>query len=197
MRIDLTPVFQAIIALLAALITYKLIPWIKARTTKNQQDNLAMLCRTLVYAAEQIFGSGTGKDKMQYVLDALEEAGYDVDSEKIKAAIECAVREMNIYDGPVKLPEADNAENSYTMKVKDGIALEDLPFEALVSFCVDNGFGLPDEMPAGNKEARRIALLNWLDSKFANDNGEMDIRRADDAPEDTSGVIHPPENDAE
>ncbi|MBQ8708538.1 MAG: hypothetical protein IJ523_10665 [Succinivibrionaceae bacterium] len=105
MKIDLTPVFQAIIALLAALITYKLIPWIKARTTKNQQDNLAMLCRTLVYAAEQIFGSGTGKDKMQYVLDALEEAGYDVDSEKIKAAIECAVREMNIYDGPVKLPE--------------------------------------------------------------------------------------------
>ena len=32
MNIDLTPIFQAIIALLAALVTYKLVPWIKART---------------------------------------------------------------------------------------------------------------------------------------------------------------------
>ena len=32
MNINLTPIIQAIIALLAALITYKLIPWIKANS---------------------------------------------------------------------------------------------------------------------------------------------------------------------
>ena len=37
MNINLTPILQALIALLASLITYKLIPWIKARTTAEQQ----------------------------------------------------------------------------------------------------------------------------------------------------------------
>lgn len=195
MKIDLTPVFQAFIAVLAALITYKLIPWIKSKTTENQQENLAILCKTLVYGAEQIFGSKQGKEKLQYVLDALEEAGYDVDSEKIRAAIEAAVREMNIYGNDLETVKG----NAYTLPVKDGIALEDLPFESLVSFCVDNGFGLPDEMPAGNKEARRVALLYWLDNKFANGSGIVeDIRKADDVPEETPGVNdHPPENGAE
>ena len=51
--IDLTPIFEAILALLAALVTYKLIPWIKARTTAEQQSLLAATVKTLVYAAEQ------------------------------------------------------------------------------------------------------------------------------------------------
>ena len=54
MNIDLTPIFQAIIALLAALVTYKLVPWIKARTTESQQALLSATVRTLVYAAEQL-----------------------------------------------------------------------------------------------------------------------------------------------
>lgn len=34
--IDLTPIFQAVIGFLAALITYRLIPWIQANTTPQQ-----------------------------------------------------------------------------------------------------------------------------------------------------------------
>ena len=45
--IDLTPIFEAILALLAALVTYKLIPWIKARTTAEQQSLLAATVKTL------------------------------------------------------------------------------------------------------------------------------------------------------
>lgn len=99
------------------------------------------------------------------------------------------------------------AENTTELN-KDDIVLEDLPFESLVGFCVDNGFGLPDEMPAGNKEARRIALLNWLDTKFAtggyvempDDPVRAKSQDAQDnsALEDTLGVMnHPPENSAE
>ena len=54
--IDLTPIFQAIIALLAALVTYKLIPWIKSKTTESQQKNMRALVKVLVYAAEQLYG---------------------------------------------------------------------------------------------------------------------------------------------
>ena len=59
--IDLTGIVQAILALLAALVTYKLIPWIKARTTESQQAVLMATVRTLVYAAEQLFGAGKGE----------------------------------------------------------------------------------------------------------------------------------------
>ena len=38
--IDLTPIFQAVLGILAALITHKLIPWIQARTTAQQQEML-------------------------------------------------------------------------------------------------------------------------------------------------------------
>ena len=71
--IDLTPILEAIIALIAALVTYKLIPWLKARTTESQQAILMATVRTLVYAAEQLYGAGKGKEKLQYVKQKLQE----------------------------------------------------------------------------------------------------------------------------
>ena len=92
--IDLTPVLQAVITLLAALITYRLIPWIRARTTEQQQANLSAMASTLVYAAEQLFGANSGTDKLNYVTDILRKRGYDVDSQEVLATIEAAVHQM-------------------------------------------------------------------------------------------------------
>lgn len=89
--IDLTPIIQAVIALLAALVTYKLVPWIKARTTAEQQANLQAVVRVLVYAAEQIYGSGNGAAKLDYVVAELEQRGFTAD----RAAIEAAVKQMS------------------------------------------------------------------------------------------------------
>ena len=88
--IDLTPIFEAILALLAALVTYKLIPWIKARTTAEQQSLLAATVKTLVYAAEQLYGAGKGAEKLDYVIAELEKRGFTAD----RAAIEAAVKEQ-------------------------------------------------------------------------------------------------------
>lgn len=90
--IDLTPIFEAIIALIAALVTYKLIPWIKAKTTESQQAILMATVRTLVYAAEQLYGAGKGKEKFTYVRQKLQEKGFDIDVD----AIEAAVKEITI-----------------------------------------------------------------------------------------------------
>lgn len=92
--IDLTPIFQAVIALLAALVTYKLIPWIKSRTTQQQQENLSAAAKIVVFAAEQIYGAGHGDDKLEYALAALRRAGFDLDTTLAREAIERAVREM-------------------------------------------------------------------------------------------------------
>ncbi len=90
--IDLTPLFQAVIGFLAALVTYKLIPWIQARTTAQQQELLRAAVSVAVYAAEQLYGAGAGKDKLMYVRGQLAKKGYHVDIDEIEAA----VRELTV-----------------------------------------------------------------------------------------------------
>lgn len=89
MNIDLTPIIEAIIALMAALVTYKLIPWIKARTTGEQQALMMATVRTLVFAAEQLYGAGQGAAKLEFVEAELKARGFSVD----RAAIEAAIKE--------------------------------------------------------------------------------------------------------
>ena len=93
--IDLTPIFNAIIALVAALISVKLIPWIKSKTTGQQQANLYAAAQIAVFAAEQIYGAGQGDAKFQYVKEALEAAGFKLDGTLAYQAIENAVYQMN------------------------------------------------------------------------------------------------------
>lgn len=85
--IDLTPIIEAIIALLAAIVTYKVIPWIKAKTTNEQYAMLEATIRTLVFAAEQIYGAGRGEDKLNYVIDHLKARGFAVDRAEIEASV--------------------------------------------------------------------------------------------------------------
>jgi len=93
--IDLTPLFQAVIAFLAALVSYKLIPWIHARTTAQQQEMLRAAVAVTVYAAEQLYSAGSGKDKLMYVKGQLAKKGYRVDIDEIEAA----VRELTVISG--------------------------------------------------------------------------------------------------
>lgn len=85
--IDLTPIFQAVIALVVALITYKLIPWIKAHSTAEQQVVIKAVVKTLVFAAEQVYGASNGPAKLDYVVKGLEERGFTVDRAVIEATI--------------------------------------------------------------------------------------------------------------
>lgn len=97
--IDLTPVFQAAIALLAALVTRRLVPWIKSKTTENQQNMMMSVVRTMVFAAEQLYGAGNGAAKLEYVKRQLIILGYDVDTALIKNAIESMIKELSFEEG--------------------------------------------------------------------------------------------------
>ena len=89
-NIDLTPLLNAILALLAAIITAKVIPWIKSKTNVEQQILLEATIRILVTAAEQLYGAGHGSEKLDYVKAELEKRGFTFD----RAAIEAAVRDL-------------------------------------------------------------------------------------------------------
>ena len=93
---DITPIIEAVAALIAALITAFVIPYIKGKTTANQQQQINAWVRIAVTAAEQIYtGSGRGAEKKEYVIKWLREHGMTVDESKLDALIEAAVYDLN------------------------------------------------------------------------------------------------------
>lgn len=93
--IDLTPIINAAIVLLAGIITAFVLPWVKAyvlpwieaNTTEKQRNVLQGLYKTAVYAAEQIYGSGYGQDKLEYAKNYIRDKGYTVDYDMIEATV--------------------------------------------------------------------------------------------------------------
>lgn len=93
---DITPIVEAIFALLAAVVAYILIPYIKSKTTEEQRQNINGWIKIAVAAAEQIYvGAGRGAEKKLYVLDFLESKGFKIDENSVDAMIEAAVLELN------------------------------------------------------------------------------------------------------
>lgn len=98
MNIDLTQIILAVIALISAVLTGFVIPWLKSKisvengkVTETQAALLKLAINTAVRAAEQLYNSDEGQKKKAYVLDILKAQGYEVDQLAIDAAIEAAV----------------------------------------------------------------------------------------------------------
>lgn len=93
--IDFTPVLQAIVGLCAAIITTFVVPYIKSKTTLEQQTQINEWIKIAVSAAEQVYdGPGQGDKKKAYVLTWLAGHGIAVDEDKLDAMIEAAVYEL-------------------------------------------------------------------------------------------------------
>lgn len=96
--IDLTPIVEAVITLLMALITAFLIPWLKQRIGADKIGEVQKWVKIAVEAAEMIYvGAGRGAEKKQYVIDYLANKGYKLDTESIDVLIESAV--LKIQNG--------------------------------------------------------------------------------------------------
>ena len=112
---DITVIIEAVFALLAAVITAIVIPYIKSKTTASQQAEINAWVKIAVTAAEQIYtGSGRGEEKKAYVLNWLQEHGITVDAEKLDALIEAAVYELTQGIIPlegVAIVEGEGSEN--------------------------------------------------------------------------------------
>lgn len=94
---DLTPIVNAVITLIAAIVTTFLIPWIKSKIDAAKLDQIVEWVGIAVRAAEQIYNeSGMGEKKKQYVLDFLASKGFTLDPDSINAMIEAAVKDLNI-----------------------------------------------------------------------------------------------------
>lgn len=92
---NVTPIVEAVLTLIAVVITALVIPYIRSKTTADQQAQLSGWISIAVTAAEQIYsGSGRGAEKKEYVLKWLNARGITVDSAQLDAMIEAAVYEL-------------------------------------------------------------------------------------------------------
>lgn len=94
MNIDYTELLQALIALLAAIITTFLIPYIKKKLSTENVEELRKWVGIAVKAAEQIYGSKTGLEKKEYVLSFLNSKGIKFDVDEVSALIESEVYKL-------------------------------------------------------------------------------------------------------
>ena len=102
---DMTPIIEAVIALVFVVIAVFVIPYIRSKTTLSQQAEIQSLVTIAVTAAEQIFrGTGLGAKKKAYVLQWLQDHGVTVNLDKLDAMIESAVHELNV-SAPLLLGE--------------------------------------------------------------------------------------------
>lgn len=111
MNIDITPIVEAIVALIAALITAFVIPWLKSKLTAEKLEKIKLWVQIAVEAAEQLYtGSGRGAEKKAYVVDFLNSKGYTLDPDSLDKLIEAAVFNLPKYLEGVLVGEAADTE---------------------------------------------------------------------------------------
>ena len=106
--IDLTSIINALRALIAAIISAFLIPWIRSKT--NEQDRVELLrwVEIAVAAAQQLYHQHDGNVRLEYAMALLEDWGFNVDDTTVINAVEAAVLQLHqqLFDADVEaLPE--------------------------------------------------------------------------------------------
>lgn len=93
--INITPIVEAGILLIAAIISVFVIPWIKSKAKNEDTTNFLRWVEIAVAAAEQLYESTDGAAKKHYVLTYLRDKGIAMDAEDIENAIEAAVIKLH------------------------------------------------------------------------------------------------------
>lgn len=100
--IDITTIIEAVITIVVFVVGTFLIPWIKQKIGEGKTAELINWVVIFVRAAEQIYNeSGMGAQKKAYVLQRLQEKGYNLDLEAVEDMIEAAVLELNREAGVI------------------------------------------------------------------------------------------------
>ena len=116
MTIDLTSIANAVIALIAAIITAFVIPWIRSKTTAAQFEKIKMWVTVAVEAAEQLYtGSGRGAEKKAYVVEFLNSKGFKIDAETLDKLIEAAVFNLPDYFTISGIPADTDSNKASTL----------------------------------------------------------------------------------
>ena len=94
--INLTPIVEVLISVSVLLATRYLIPFLKEKVGQERTARLMRYAGIAVRAAEQLYPqSGSGTEKLNYVLQYLRQHGFDLSPDELRAAVEAAVYDMS------------------------------------------------------------------------------------------------------
>lgn len=96
--IDYTELLQAVITLISVIITTFLIPYIKKKLSNERLEELKKWVSVAVKAAEQLYGSKTGKQKKEFVLSFLMDKGIIFDAAEVATLLEAEVYKLTNTD---------------------------------------------------------------------------------------------------
>ena len=92
---DYTQIISAVIALISALVSAFLIPWLKTKIDANKLQTIKTSVEIGVKAAEQLYAATDGEEKKAYVINFLAEHGIRFDVSTIDQLIEAAVLQLH------------------------------------------------------------------------------------------------------
>lgn len=93
--INLTAIIEAAIALIVAVVSAFVIPWVKKKVGAEDMTDFLRWVDIGVAAAEQIFTSVATQEKKDFVLQFLWEKGFSYNELEVDAAIEAAVIKLH------------------------------------------------------------------------------------------------------
>lgn len=94
MTFDFTALFEILISILSVIVSCFLIPWLKEKLSAEKLEKLVKWVKIAVEAAEQLYGSGTGQQKKEYVVSFLLSKGIKFDANEVEAIIESSVLQL-------------------------------------------------------------------------------------------------------
>jgi len=128
-NINLTPIIEAVIALISVIFTVYILPKRRAyrqeKLSAEQRKKRAEVVGVAVKAAEKLYGSKMGVEKKQYVLDYLENKGIQFDIEEVENLIESFVYELSGTATDEALNKYDICEEDEEPEAPDGDAEEE------------------------------------------------------------------------
>lgn len=94
MTFDFTVLFEIVLSVISMIASCFLIPWLKEKLSAEKLERLVKLVKIAVEAAEQMYGSGEGQKKKEYVIAFLLSKGIVFDTNEVEAIIESAVLQL-------------------------------------------------------------------------------------------------------
>ena len=110
MTFDFTGLFEIVLSILSMIASYYIIPWLKEKLTAEKLERLVKLVKIAVEAAEQIYGSGEGQKKKEYVVSFLLSKGIVFDVDEINTIIESSVLQLPVWLEAQLNLDTDNEE---------------------------------------------------------------------------------------
>lgn len=94
--IDFTPLLEALVVLLASVVTMVIVPALRERYSNEQLEKARSWVQIGVYAMEKVYGAGNGAQKLAGVEALLAEHKIKLDTSALKAMIDAEIEKMEL-----------------------------------------------------------------------------------------------------